>query len=145
MDELDLRLLQLAGQGYHCSQIIILLGLEARGEDNPGLVRALAGLAYGCGGGRGACGALSGAACLIGLHAGKGAAEEQEDERLLMMLQELGDWFAQRLGPECPAVTCEAILGDDTPAAARRKCGSLVAETYAKAVEILAANGFGGY
>jgi hypothetical protein len=142
MDELDLRLLQLAHQGYHCSQIIIRLGLEARGEDNPGLVRAMAGLAYGCGAGRGGCGALSGAACLLGLYAGKGADDEREDERLTLMLQELSDWFAERLGPECVGVTCEAILGDDTPAAARQKCGSLVADSYAKAMELLAANGF---
>jgi hypothetical protein len=49
MDDTLIRMMQLGQQGYTCSQIIMLLGLEVRAESNPGLVRAMAGLAYGCG------------------------------------------------------------------------------------------------
>ena len=56
MDDTMIRMMRLAQKGYTCSQILILLALEARGEQNPSLVRAAAGLAYGCGTGRGAAG-----------------------------------------------------------------------------------------
>ena len=94
MDEYALEMLNLARQGFYCSQIVVLLGLEVRGEENPALVRALAGLSYGGGGGRGSCGAFTGACCLLGLFAGRGRAEEEESPHLMLMLEELSDWFA---------------------------------------------------
>lgn len=68
MDDTMIRMLQLGHKGYSCSQIILLLGLELRGETNSGLVRAMGGLAYGCGSGRASCGALSGGCCLLALY-----------------------------------------------------------------------------
>ena len=47
MDDLTIRMLQLAHQGYACSQVMILLALEACGRSNPDLVRCMAGPAYG--------------------------------------------------------------------------------------------------
>lgn len=82
MDDTLIRMLQLGQKGYTYSQIIILLGLEQRGETNPGLVRAMEGLAYGCGSGRGSCGALTGGACLLAFYAGKGSDEETASDRL---------------------------------------------------------------
>ena len=66
MDEL-LRMLELAGQGFHCSQILLFLGLEAQGKRNPDLIRAMSGLAGGVGFSGDICGALTGGACLLGL------------------------------------------------------------------------------
>jgi len=40
IDQTSLRMMQLAGQGYCCSQILILLALEGMGRENPDLVRA---------------------------------------------------------------------------------------------------------
>lgn len=60
MDDYQIQMLRLAAAGYACSQIIIHLGLDARGEENPDLVRSMAGLAYGCGGGQATCGAIVG-------------------------------------------------------------------------------------
>ena len=136
-----IRMLQLSQKGYTCSQIIIMLGLEVRGETNPGLVRVSAGLAYGCGSGRGSCGALTGGCCLLALYAGKGSDEEQESDRFSLMLQELTDWFAERTGGNDDAMSCEMIVGEAGPAASRQRCGAIVADTYAKVMEILAANG----
>jgi hypothetical protein len=140
MDETQIRMLQLGKKGYTCSQIILLLGLDVRGEMNPDLVRAMAGLAYGCGSGRGDCGVLTGGCCLLALYAGKGSDEETESERLSLMLQELTDWFVERTGCTDTRMSCEAIVGEAGPAASRQRCGGLVADTYAKVMEILAAN-----
>jgi len=137
MDETQIRMLQLGKKGYTCSQIILLLGLEVRGETNPDLVRAMAGLAYGCGSGQGSCGVLTGGCCLLGLYAGKGSDEEIASERLTLMLQELTDWFMERTGCADNLMTCEAIVGEDGPVASRQRCGSLVADTYAKVMDIL--------
>jgi hypothetical protein len=140
--DLTVRLLQLAQKGYGCSQILMRLFLEARGEDNPALVRAMAGPAYGCGAGRASCGTLIGACCVLALYAGKGADNETGSERLMLMLQELSDWFDEHVGRPHGGISCDRIVGAEGLTAARRRCGAIVADTYAKTLEILAANGF---
>jgi hypothetical protein len=142
MNDLMIRMLQLSQKGYACSQILIRLFLEARGEDNPELVRAMAGLAYGCGTGRATCGTLTGGCCALALYAGKGQDDEAGSERLMLMLQELSDWFEERVGKPNGGIACETIVGAEGPAAARQRCGEIVADTYAKVLEILTANGF---
>jgi hypothetical protein len=142
MDDTMIRMLQLAHKGYSCSQILILLALEARGEQNHALVRAAAGLAYGCGAGKGSCGVLSGGSCVLALFAGKGSDEEQESERFMVMLQELSDWFSERVGGQYGGIECQAIVGDEGPDAARQRCGAILAETYNKVINILISNGF---
>ncbi len=141
MDDTLIRMLQLGQQGYTCSQIIILLGLELRGETNAGLVRAMGGLAYGCGSGRGTCGVLTGGCCLIALYAGKGGDRESRSDRFDLMLQELNDWFGRHTGCAVDNMSCDAIVGQAGPVASRQRCGAILAETYEKVIEILAANG----
>jgi hypothetical protein len=142
MNDLMLRLLQLSRKGYGCSQILMRLFLEARGEENPALVRSMAGLAYGCGAGRATCGTLTGACCVLALYADTGRDDETASERLALMLQELSDWFDETVGSAHGGTACETIVGAGGPAAARERCGVIVADTYAKLLEILTANGF---
>jgi len=142
MDDTMIRMMRLAQKGYTCSQILILLALEARGEQNPALVRAASGLAYGCGTGKGSCGVLTGGSCVIGLFAGKGSDEEQESEKFMLMLQELSDWFSDHVGGQYGGIECQAIVGEEGPAGTRQRCGAILAETYAKVMEILISNGF---
>jgi len=134
MEEIDIRLLKLYQKGYKCSQIIILKGLEARGESNPGLVRAMAGLADGCGSWRASCGALTAGCCLLALYAGKGSDEETVSEKLGTMLVDLSDWFGERFGDPTGPMACKTFAGEG--------CGALVADTLAKVMEILEANEF---
>lgn len=141
LNDVSIRILQLSAQGYGCSQVLMQLALEARGEDNPGLVRAMAGLEYGCGGGRATCGALTAGCCVLALYAG-GGGETGASERLPLMLQALSDWFEARVGGAHGGISCEAIAGQEGPAAARQRCGTIVADTHAQLLEILAANGF---
>ena len=142
MDDTMIRMMRLAQKGYTCSQILILLALEAKGEQNPALVRAAAGLAYGCGTGKGSCGVLTGGSCVIALFAGKGSDEEHESEKFMMMLHELSDWFSEHVGGQYGGIECQAIVGEEGPASARQRCGGILADAYAKVVEILIANGF---
>jgi len=142
MDDMMLRVMRLAASGLYCSQIIMALALETRGEENPELLRSLAGLAFGCGTGQGSCGVLSGGACVLALYAGKGSPGEEESPALMPMLQEFGEWFAAQTGGADGGITCAAILGEDAPRVPQQKCGELVAAAFDKVLELLAANGF---
>ncbi|MFA7405581.1 MAG: DVU_1555 family C-GCAxxG-C-C protein [Pelobacteraceae bacterium] len=140
MDQIQLRMMELSYHGYYCSQILLMLGLEAQGKSNPDLIRAMGGLANGCGFAEGPCGTLTGAACLLSLYAGKGLDDEYQDENLTYMLRDLGAWFSQTYGSRYDGITCDAIVGDRTEM--RQRCGAIVAETYAKVMELLIAGGY---
>jgi hypothetical protein len=53
--------------------------------------KSISGLVDGCGFFNETCGVLTGAVCLLSWYAGKGADEEPESEKLLPMLQDLGE------------------------------------------------------
>jgi C_GCAxxG_C_C family probable redox protein len=135
-------MINLAGRGYTCAQIIMLLILRQTGRENPELIRALSGLAYGLGQGSGTCGALTGGACALGLYAGKGKDDEAVNERLPLMLEQLNQWFNEKFATEKGCVTC-AEIADLKQASGpnMQACGKIVAETYAQVVEILEMNG----
>lgn len=134
------RLLELSYEGFYCSQILLILALEAQGRTNPDLVRSAAGLAFGLGDEKGPCGTLTGAACLLSLYAGKGGAGEAESPALQPMLRELKEWFEVTVGGRHGGVACCEIVGDGKEK--KRRCGAVVSETLAKTREILEAHGF---
>jgi C_GCAxxG_C_C family probable redox protein len=139
MSEEMFRLFELAQQGFACSQIILILGLEARGKNNPDLVRAMTGLSGGMGFSGGTCGALTGGACLLGLYAGKGSPEEQARDKFDLMVTELVDWFKQQAAAEFGGINCADILGDELQyKTVAVKCGNVVSATYDKVKELLA-------
>ena len=136
-----LRMIQLAGQGFYCSQVLLVMGLEAQGKSDPDLIRSMAGLAGGLGFTGDTCGALTGGACLLGLYAGRGAPEEQEDEKLNLMVSELVDWFSEEYGKIYGGIRCEIILGDD-PRNRTARCPNMVFGTYEKVKALLIEYGF---
>jgi len=140
VDQTMLRIMELDYNGYYCSQILLILALEAQGKADPDLVRSMGGLAHGSGFDNGICGTLSGAACLLSLYAGKGIDLEYEDENLKFMLRDLYEWFDLTFGKRYGNVTCEAIVGDRSEM--RQRCGEVVAKTWARAVEILGTAGY---
>ena len=140
MDETLLRMLELSYNGYYCSQILMLLALEAQGKGNPDLIRAVGGLANGHGAESGPCGVLTGAACVLSLYAGKGTDDEMEDEQLKHMLRDLCAWFEQSVGERYGGVSCAAIVGDRSEV--RQRCGAITAETWARVQELLVAGGY---
>ncbi|GAB6908137.1 conserved hypothetical protein [Desulfosarcina cetonica] len=141
MDDTLMQMLRYASKGYACSQIMALLTLDQCNTSNPGLVRAMAGLVYGCGNGVATCGVLTGACCVIGYFAGKGTDTETGNEALMLMLEEMNDWFQSRFGEHHGGITCQAIVGEAGPQASRSICAGILSETYAQTLQILADHG----
>lgn len=142
MEEL-MRMMALKQKGFYCSQILLSMALQDRGEENPALIRAAQGLAGGLGFAGETCGALTGGSCLIGLYAGKGSAEEPDDPRHDQMVQELVLWFKEEHGQKYGGIRCDDILNDE-PANMKSRCPTLVVTTYEKANALLAKYGVVG-
>lgn len=140
MDDFQFDILRLGSQGFCCAQIPVQLMLEAHGRENSGLMRTLSALCHGFPDNSGVCGALLGGAALLGYFAGKGSAESEADERLALMQNELGEWFKDRCANRFSGIDCVDITGDGSPD--QEVCGSLIAETHAKVLELLMENGF---
>ncbi|MCG8530019.1 MAG: C-GCAxxG-C-C family protein [Desulfovibrionales bacterium] len=144
LSDIQLQLLQLAGKGYCCSQILVSLALEYSGQENPQLVRAAESLCSGMFSCNGTCGLLSGGALLIGLYAGHDAETEEKNEHLPVLLESFTDWFRQRTTEEHGGITCGHILGETcgTPVPDTTKCGTLLAETFSFIESLLAEYGY---
>lgn len=135
------RIRELRQQGFYCSQIILIMGMELQGKSNPDLVRSMHALAGGIGFSGELCGALSGAACLLGYYAGKGLPEQTEDLRLEFMLRELVKWFKAEYEPLYGSIRCESILAGDRKNSPAR-CPLMVDASFQKAKELLVENGY---
>lgn len=140
MENVD-RMRELRQQGFFCSQILLTLGLEMQGKTNVDLIRAAHGLAGGLGFSGEVCGALSGGACLVGLYAGKGLPEEDEDPRLMFMVGDLVKWFKETYGMKYDGIRCEEILKANQ-GNQMAVCPALVAATFQKVKELLVENGY---
>ena len=127
MPDIDVRVNELGLQGRCCTQIMVRLALEERGEENEQMAEAVGALCLGLFSGIG-CGALAGGALAMWVLAGKPVDGE--------VVTELVDWFRERQG----STDCDAILGGD-PSARLTKCPAIVAGTYAEARDLLDAHG----
>jgi hypothetical protein len=139
-NEDSFRMMELGMQGYNCSEILLLMALEAQHKENPDLIRAMAGLLAGMGCGR-TCGALTAGCCLLGLYAGKGTPESCADERLAPMLNSFVEWFEAEFTARYGGVTCAQILNDNAQNKLAR-CPGIVLESLAKLREILSEYGY---
>ena len=140
MEDME-RMRSLKQQGFYCSQILLSMGLEMQGKSNPELIRAVHGLAGGLGFTGELCGALSGGATLLGLYAGKGTPEQEEDPRLLFMIEDLVKWFKAEYGEQFGGIRCEEIIAGDSQNTARR-CPVMVIGVFQKVKELLVENGY---
>lgn len=140
MNEDDFRVAELALKGYKCSHILVQIGLDALGEENPELLRAMSGLATGMGAGM-TCGALTGGCCLIGLYAGADGKDRDEHARLSLMLEAYTQWFRDECGQAYGGIDCADIMQDD-PQLKNQRCPTLIIAAVKKARAILEANGF---
>ena len=139
MDDTTLQMIRLKSKGYCCAQIILVLALEAQGKTNVDLVRTAGGLCFGINWSGEVCGALSAGTCLISLYAGKGADEEDADDRYSIMMGELIEWFTLRADEEYGGTRCHEIL-EKFPD--RSICSLIVADTYKKCMDILVSHRF---
>ncbi len=140
MNDIAFDILKLAGQGFCCSQIMLHLALDAQGQSNPGLIRAMSGLCHGLATNLGPCGVLTGGVCLIAYHAGKGHAGEEASDRLPLLLSEFEEWFRLTAGQRFSGIHCADIVVGGSPDP--QVCGGLLAEAYQYAIGLLVENGF---
>ena len=140
LDDAGLRVMELAGKGYCCSQMMVLLALDEMGREDPDLVRAAGGLCNGLGDCSGPCGVLTGSILSLGLYAAKGMDDEEPDDALPLMLETLRDWFTERT-LEYGGTACGVILDGGCGAPHPERCGGLVSDANAKVREILVENG----
>lgn len=140
MDDIE-QLITLRKQGFYCSQILMLQGLEMMGKSNPDLIRAMHGLAGGLGFSGELCGSLTGGAALLGLYSGKGTPEQEEDPRLIFMIEDLVRWFKAEYSQQFGGIRCEEILAGDSRNQAKR-CPILIAGVLQKVKELLVENGY---
>jgi len=137
----QMRMVELAQQGFHCSEVLMFMGLEAQGKENPDLIKAMSALAGGVGFTGETCGALTGGACVLGLHAGRGRAADEENPKLKTMIAELVDWFSGKYGEKYGGVLCRIITEDD-PLKAPERCPRIVVSVFYKVKSLLAEHGF---
>ncbi|MDR2604230.1 MAG: C-GCAxxG-C-C family protein [Desulfovibrio sp.] len=140
MDETQLLVSELYGKGYNCGQVVMIGGLRRMGRDNPDLVRAVGGLVHGVGDSGEICGAISGAACLVSLHIGKGFDDERPHPDGMLIMDELIGWFREEM---CGggAITCSALIDDPDRVMHGRFCGRLLGACLIKAMKLLAQYG----
>jgi C_GCAxxG_C_C family probable redox protein len=141
MSDTMMRLISLQAKKYPCSQMMMIMALEEQGRENPPLVRAMAGLASGVGVSSGTCGAMTAGACILALYAGKGGDEEQELETFQPMLAQLNKWFEERTKPHGGTICQNITEGRACSMEMAQRCGSIIADTYDKVMELLVENG----
>ena len=140
MDDAGLRMMELAGKGYCCSQMMVVLALEEMGRENPDLVRGASGLCNGLGDCSGPCGVLTGAMLVLGLYGGKGLDMEEPEDALPLMFEEMREWFGEATS-QYGGTACGDILGGECGQPHNTRCGGLVSEGSAQVREILVRHG----
>ena len=120
--------LRLSGDGYCCSQIMVLMGLDAIGDENPELLESVAGLCGGLHSGL-LCGILTGAACLLSMI--------DRINAKAVMIPKLTAWFKEQYEPCYGGISCVEII-EDNPGNRMDRCPRMMAETYEKCRELLA-------
>lgn len=134
------RIVEMMLQGRGCGYVLVRLALEAQGRDEAELLRAMSGLTLGMGCGL-TCGALTGACCVLGLHAGSLPDRVEDDPRLAFMLNDVVGWFTDEARRRYGGIDCAEIMRSD-PALRQRRCPELIAGTWARVVETLEKYGF---
>lgn len=127
-------------QGFCCSQILMMMGLEDLERENPDLVRAISGLCGGTDHSGKTCGALTGGLCLLALYVGRGAIYESEARFAGLMQNELLEWIEEQFVQTYGSKDCVQIL-EGNPINRVMKCPQIVLEVYQKVREILESYG----
>jgi hypothetical protein len=132
MNDTAREIIRLSQEGYCCSQVILQLGLDSQGDDNPQLVDAVKGLCGGLYSGL-ICGTLTGAACLLSMF--------DKDKAKAIMIPALVEWFQATYTPLYGGITCECIACGD-PATRLERCPQILEDTYQKCRALLAEYGY---
>jgi len=125
-------IIRLSQDGYCCSQILVQMGLDAMGDDNPQLLDAVKGLCGGLHSGL-ICGTLTSAACLLSMYDSEKAKET--------MIPALVEWFQRTCTSLYGGTSCDCITGHD-PMARLERCPKIMEETFEKCRALLNDSGY---
>lgn len=119
-------------QGYHCSQVIMLLAEDLRGRHNEELVCALGGLGGGMATGK-TCGTLTGGACVLASYAAQlGGTPAGNDNSYKPLVSQYVQWFAETFGStDC----CDIVEAEREKRIAY--CPGLIAKSFDACVRLL--------
>jgi hypothetical protein len=137
------RIAQLSEQGYACGQILLIMGLEARGNSELGIVQTMSGLTKGSGNGTGTCGLLTAGCGLLTIFGGRVDDKWKWNKGLPQMVQDLTDWFWESYGYLYGGIDCNSIRNTEEIIfePTLHSCGKILMEVYLKVLAILRANG----
>ncbi len=128
----NLEILRLKSEGLCCSQIMVRLVLDMLERENQDLVDFSRGLCLGFGSPAGACGILTAGICILAMYMAG------DNERIERVRQGFITEFTAMAGGSS---VCKEISGGFYPKMDPEKCGSLLAQTHDRLMEILVENG----
>ena len=143
MSERVEKAVELFKSGYNCSQSVFAAYADLFGIDSETALKVSAGLGGGCGRQRELCGAVSGAAMIIGLKFGSVDGNDREGKKLCY---EKVREFTAEFKKTNPSIVCRELLGiGTTPESAqpdernqqyyqKRPCAQIVSDS-ARALE----------
>ena len=139
MSDHVLKINDMLTQHFCCSQIIISLALDLKGSENEEvrqeILKAMSGLCRGMESGKD-CGALTGAACAVGLICGRGGVDEAPHDKFNKMIKGLVEWFED----EYEYVECSALTGGNVQKQ-REICPGIIETTFENLLRIMQENG----
>jgi C_GCAxxG_C_C family probable redox protein len=147
-DEMREKAIELFKQRLHCSQVLAMVGLEKLGLDDPSVVKAMGAFGGGIGGTGHVCGALVGAASVIGTLYSRASLEEKENPRMWSatkaVMQHFEEMTASDGGIDCGQIARVDWMNRDqvkdfysNPESRRQHCIEIVGETAKALGELL--------
>jgi len=147
-NEMQEKALALFNQRLHCSQVLATVGLEKLGVDEPSVVKALGSFGGGIGGTGHVCGALVGAAAVIGMLYSRSSLEGKENPRMWAatkaVMQHFRELTGQFGGINCGQIARVNWMDRDqvkdfynNPDSRRQHCIAVVSETARALGELL--------
>lgn len=147
-DEMREKAIDLFLKRMHCSQVLAMVGQEKRGLNDPSVIKALGAFGGGIGGTGNICGALVGAASVIGSLYSRSNLEEKENPRMWnatkLVMKHFEELTAQHGGINCCQIARVNWMDRDqvkdfygNPESRRRHCIEVVGETARALGELL--------
>jgi len=147
-DEMREKAIALFTQRLHCSQVLAMVGLEKIGLEDPSVIKALGAFGGGIGGTGHICGALVGAASVIGTLYSRSSLEEKENPRMWAATKTVMKNFEELAAPHGGIDCCQIARVDwmdrdqvkdfyGNPDSRRQHCIQVVGETAKALGELL--------
>lgn len=128
--EIQERVMELLGEGLHCSQVMMQLSLDLRECDQPFTIRALGALGGGMFAQR-TCGTLTGGVATLSSYFPRKEGE-REPTGYQALANALVEWFEEEYG----SIECRDLVEFDT-APIMNFCPGLMANVFEKCLELL--------